>query len=1570
MTRLRRATGALLGFLLATSSPPVSGQPLVTTPAPQKPSATHAFILPYNAAARHKLKAARDYIQAKAWPVAVRLLQTLLDAPEDSFIPAADRGKETNSSSSVRAEAEHLLAALPRQGMESYQAAYDGVARKMYEDARTGNDVRGLSEVVRRYRFTSAGADALNLLGTHYLDRGRSDLAALCYQRLLDQSNQDHLPPLTLFKAALAFRAAGDHGRQNQTWQSFVRRVPEKGLRVGERQLGLEQLRRDFESWSPAAWSSKDWPLYRGDPSRSAASRGEPPLLETRWRMSTVKSEVGERWLKRALDSALTATGGMAAPVPLAIGNKLIYRAHDGLHALDTVTGKQVWDAPFPLSLDGILRDSGRKQQLERWLGMYQGSQGLLYQNSVLGTLSSDGRLVFAIEDLALPPHPGHFLEMQNGKKHYFSTLKDAIYHNRLRAIDVASGTLAWEAGGRDRRVPEELRDAYFLGPPLALGGSLYVVVERNQELAIVCLGADNGEVIWSQKLAEPDSRILVNLTRRVQAIHPAYQDGILICPTHCGAIVAVDLLSRSLVWGHTYKGTKQATPDETPELFNPETLQRTWKGCSCIIQDGHVVFTAPDENRLLVLKLSDGSLVWETAQRDGDLYLAAVHGGKVVVVGTGACRAYNLATGKELWQHTIETPAGQGVLCQGGQGKPTLYYLPLQSGDLYAVNLDNPRDSTRFGRRGEPGGPLGNLIFHDGTLWSQSASTLTAYLPMLPQLARIEERLARSPRDPEALVERANLRLARGEVSAAIADLHLAQANQPGPGADGAIPPLLARTRSQLFLGLTHLLQKDFVGAESHLEEYRALCQVPIPAGTPFDQRQALVREQRRRLTQYHALVAQGRETQGRFEDALVAYRTLQETAEGDLLPHPQEPGLQVRAEVWVQMRFADLVVRANPDQVRALRVVLEKEWRGWQASEDVTLLVHRYAMRELLTGADGPARTAIRVELADRLGGLSERRQALAALLPLHLLQDRADSPHVKARALHARGRLLTLQGQVADAADSYHQLERVGHRETLPDGSSVASFLDDLASDKRFLGPLNRPLVPWEGRKLRMHRTEKEYELPGSAAPRLALFSEIRPRPPEAPALFPVYPEERTPSSCRNIRFQIDGISGRLHVQYRDNSREGWSVTVPQAFRPGEVDNNSNSYRLLDHLAILTIGHTVVGLDLIDRRIRWTWSLLDEVPKPPQAMPVYFPHGGVAVMTNEGRILQRCGLTGPMGLSAVYLQTKAGLVALDPVTGEQRWLRTDVPRFYEVFGDDQHVYLAELVGDYRDGAELSVSAVRAFRASDGRAVDIPDCASLFANKVRILGRCLLLSEGEGGAELTLRLHDVHTGKDLWKKSFPRQSMLLQSADPNLVGVVQPDGMVNILDLPALREQNPGNPAPLTQVKVERRQVEGLLTGYLLRDRHQYYVALQGPPDPLNLVSDGPYPNFTPDMNYVPINGTLYSFDRATGGRRWAVTLQYQALLLEQFEDLPVLLFSAFTNRQADAMGRQNTVYVTCSMDKRTGKTCYLRETMGTVEWFHTLLVDPHAGTIDLIGSRVKVRHVMERVRQGGMR
>ena len=79
--------------------------------------------------------------------------------------------------------------------------------------------------------------------------------------------------------------------------------------------------------------------------------------------------------------------------------------------------------------------------------------------------------------------------------------------------------------------------------------------------------------LVWSQKLGRPNSTLPQDSIRRYQGATLAASEGIIVCPTNSGAIVAVDIMSRSLLWAHAYR-------DDRPERaaaqlgFDPNTGQ------------------------------------------------------------------------------------------------------------------------------------------------------------------------------------------------------------------------------------------------------------------------------------------------------------------------------------------------------------------------------------------------------------------------------------------------------------------------------------------------------------------------------------------------------------------------------------------------------------------------------------------------------------------------------------------------------------------------------------------------------------------------------------------------------------------------------------------------------------------------------------------------------------------------------------------------------------------------------------------------------------------------------------
>jgi len=1521
---------------------------------------TDAITLPTDRQVKKRLEVAQeDYIKSEAWTQACSLLQSILDSKEDVFVQVRRKGANNQEQVrwvSARAEANRLLGTMPAKGLDFYELQYGGQAKKLLTEAKKTSDPQLLATVAQRFYHTEAGAEATDLLGTYHLDRGRALMAALCYDHLLRREGADQLPPLTLYKAALAFRLAGDaSGAASATDASkrLAARLGRDGLRIGDETVALADLQKELERAVPGEVTSPYvWAMFMGNPSRSAKGRGSAPFLEGKWQKSLVAEPLNpeaRHWIEDARRRPHFRPAPMLpALYPIAVAGKLIYRSYVGIHAVDIKTGKLEWDSVALLAgLNALAGDLDMKRQVHEWYQTYLqvGSQNILFENSTIGTLSCDNNRVYAVDDMAIPPYPGSMMTQvwgggfPQGQGSMNQKLSDLSQRSRLLALDLETGKIAWERGDPNWD-KSELAGSYFLGPPLPLGGKLYILTEKNGELRLVCLESAKGEVNWAQTLATAREKLSMDVSRRVQAVHLSYAEGILVCPTNAGAILGVDLLSRSLVWAFPYREKTPVAGNGNPVAVfgrprfpggmgmpqewsaNLQKLSEDWKMSAPIIEDGKVIFTAPDGNAIHCLNLQDGNSIWQAERRD-DIYLAGVFQGKVLLVGKNMCRALSLADGKhQLWQVETGMPSGQGV------ASGPHYYLPLKKGAVAVIDMEKgivttspaPKDATP-----------GNLLFYEGDVISQTETSVTAFEQVDAKVAQINMLLKKNPQDPDALAERGELKLYKGDLPGAVADLRDAATNNPQA-------TTLAKVRAKLYATLTELLQRDFNSAQQYLEEYKGLCKMAIPPNATPEEKQRLEEEQRRRQAGYLSLLAKGREEQGRLLDAFQAYLEFAGLAESsELVSVINEPSVKARPDVWAQGRIAALVAKATPEQRRPLDAEIARRWQEVQASKDPKALPHFVAEFGSLFAEGREAR----LQLADRLINQGTFIEAELQLLQLRRL---SDEPKVAARAVEALARLMTRKGLLEDAAYYYRILNKEFGQVIIRNGKTGAELYRDLGSDKRFLPYLDEVVSPFTG-------TIRAMELPSERR-----FDRLPAATFEGSGEdLPFYERTRlawTPLQQPSVCYQFQLID-------QDSNQELWSIIgastrVPYLYAGGGTSSRFPFYSA-GHFVVLYLGHTICALDLVDHKKLWERELLPPdrflVEQPGMQYLLTLDSDGGLQLSNPQGGTEKLGQIGSVTASCVCLRVPEGLVALDPVRGTVLWTKTDVSPYTRVFGDDRYVYLVEV----RDGN--NIGAGRVLRVQDGATVDAPNFSAEYQRRQRIIGGRLLISESAPTNGLVLRLYDILSGKDLWKRSLPAKSLVLRPDRSELCAMVEPDGNLTVVNLLTLQE--------VFHAAVLPAHLEKAVEGLLLQDDKHYYAILNNASDQNNGVR-GPYSNLLA-MRCAVTNGTVYSFDRDSGKLGWYVAVPHQMILLEPFRQLPMLIFSAKYSRPVNAAGNITPVSATLTIDKRTGKRLYDSEVSSSNSappmqgQFYRLAIDRQAGTIDLISSGMILRHAM---------
>jgi outer membrane protein assembly factor BamB len=1622
----RRVGGVMVGGMPAETS---------TTPGGTNPAALSAIKLVEKSEYRAFIKVAQDCMEgakdyqkkklldlaSKEWNDGVTALQTILDQKEDFYVQVKQRdvhGRESVRWTSVKFEANSLLGSMPGEGLDVYEVRFGGKARQMLDDAKRKGDWEQVADVAQRFLHTKAGTEANELLATYFLDRGQFFTSALRFEQLLKMSPERvKVGELTLYKMALSCRRAGELKKADEAWKKLEPRLREEGgLRINGELVTIDQLLKVLNDIPrPQTADLHDWPLIHGNMTNSAQAIGSPPLLDkVLWQRPTVldkndysgdveKGVEAKEWI----DKALKQNGDQAVlpgSFPIAAGKLLIYRSYTDVRAVTleaekdaqgkeiAKAGEIVWKTTdFDGSLAQVLSDSNRKSVLlnsgNGWLAMYERQPNflnLVYENTLLGTLATDHRLVYAVDDLAVPA-PGNvfqnFMWNMNNQQMLPNEIKPLVMGNSLQAFELQTGKIKWKLGGNEE-ANDPFSSSHFLGVPLSVGGRLYVLNEKNSgpngdgELRLVTIDPIKEDAnqkhkprvisVQSLGMVQQQHRVTHDMSRRVNAVHLAYGEGILVCPTNAGEVLGVDLLTRSLAWAYPYR--EEARVQQSPNVPGggfrpvpmniPSVMASNWKSAPPVIQEGRVVFTAPDASSVHCVNLRDGKELWKSTRLENDLFLAGVFKGKVLIVGKNACRVLRLVDGAQLQYVTLDNPpAGQGVAAKD------VYYLPLQKGEIVALNLN--RETVTHSRATRPTA-LGNLVFHEGTVIAQGPLEIAGYPQLESELQLATAAVQADPNNPEKLFNRGELRLYDGQVPDAVADLRRVLELKPPA-------TLVQKTKERLYEALTDLFQADFnAAAAKYLTEYRELCQVADSERT-----------RQERLAKFLRIVGKGREDQGNLVEAFQMYRQF-----GDLpinkdqgVPALDNPATRVPTSAWLRGRVAAMMSRATPQQREPLEDKIAEEWKTVEAKNDID------AIRTFVGMFDVPFKVgrAARLRLADAIMNAKDKNAFLEAELNLEQLRvsPYRQDPALGGRALATLALLEEKKGTsdaMKLAAAYYRELARDFPKMAVRDGKTGTELLNDLAADKRFLPYLEDAHSWWGRAKI------KARELP--AGPFSAGANG-----------FMFYPEGDLTPMMRNLRIVLEPTNqANPQVRLVDlaNNSVRWTSHLGQdltntnfhyfQYLMQQAQRNTMYYpnarfrffQVKGHLAVFQVGTMVYALDLDNSRVLWSHPLLkDGVPNTLRVNYLIPDQEGnleLVAMNNFTNQLTKIavGHVGTAQASYVALVSQNGLEVLDPLKGTPIWSKRDVSAHSHVFGDEHHLFLVS-------GGKGITGAGRVVRASNGEPVEAPDFGFVYQNRIRVEGRYILAAMNIKDS-LTVRRYDILTGKDLWTRSFDPRAVRLHTEDPLITGVIEPDGKMTVLD--ALTGKDVLQTS-VVQYRIKKDDLVNLHEPLLLRDRVHYYLALNHPLDGAKIVG-GLHNNFSNGLRCAQVNGWFAAFYREDGQRKTAkgdlvaykqgdmhwhllAPVTNQLVVLDQFENLPMILFTARYNRFFQPNGAPQWVTFTQSADRNTGTMIWdpkegPQNSVNINPHYHSFIIDPKGGTVTMAGYSGALQHYVD--------
>lgn len=1319
------------------------------------------------------LNNARLMCQRGEYAAAMPLLDKILALPSDyAFQPDV----EVPLLRCLKPEAEGILAALPPKGLAAYKSLYEANARHDLAEATKAGDIKAVAAVGQRFFFTNTGAEATYLLAAHYRDRGQFFHAALYFERVRNRSPYaDRLEPALSLGLATSLSRAGMSRAADGVLRTLQARDPAARMPIAGVSRALFVKADEALRWLETiagplkAVAAEGWLMFRGDPTRNVATAVGNPFLRAKSLLPmSADSEVAQTVAELRTKQWEQYRAALPTLHPLVVGDTVLLRTDSQLAAVKLPDGGLLWQAGLEDSLCHRLQIKAKAPSPLKSESFSQSLRRRFWQDMTFGTLSSDGQRVFGVEDVIF----GSWTEEQRmvvGPDGQRRLDNDALKkHNLLTAHDIVSGKLVWEIGGLPGSDTGPLAGAMFLGPPLPLGGRLYVVADLSNETRLLEIDAKTGSLLNELTLAlreksPEDGNGMVffagvqpsngNLNQTASS-SPSYAEGVLVCRAAENQYIAVSLATRSVLWVYQMPEPEGSgvgmfgilRQRQMLEALDPTPRER-WADGSVTIAAGRVLLTPPDADELHCLDLRDGRLLWSAPRRDG-LYVGGVAEGRVLLVGRGGLWALNLDDGTPAWtpQRLVlpagALPSGRGLLSQGR------YLLPLSTGEVAAVDLKKGRLMSRS-RSPEHIVP-GNLIAYRDAVLAQGVDGLWRFDSLATRDGQLTAALRERPDDPELLAERGAVLLGDGQIAEAVALLRKALEKKPSPEA-----------RQWLADALLDGLRADFETFSPQAEELDTL--IAESAG-----RQHYLRE-----------LAAGLQQTKRPQAAFAAYLKLIDVTEKPEELERVETARVVRRDRWLAARIEEVRAAAAP----AERAEIDRQIASRLRDDKLREFVAYFGSH--------PAAHKARLQLAQQA---VEKQEWAAAEQWLRAVARGGDAAQQNA-AVARLAALLRETKQTEDAARCYDILRGRLAQVSCLDGKTGSQLFAALPADDPVRRTLESP-AKWPKGKVRVEAPDKPNNNNGSSQ-RVSLIT---------------YWEEDPFTSASAVEVDMN----QRRIAASDNlGRKRWEVSMAdkdQQWQFVQYPDAGSQLWPLGHLNVAWVGNRVAAIDTLGEKAKVLWTQ-EPIKMHPQFGWIGFP-GRMRARMMMGQQGQPTVLPAsePLPLVATpqgvcFLENRT-LRAFDPLSGKELWNRDDVTADSSLFGDDELLLVTP-----PDTNEAVV-----FSVLDGREVGRCSVPPL-AERLWTSGRRVVTWKATQG-KVRMTLVDPWTGQTIWQRDFdPKAQPWL--IDGNEVAVLEPEGLFSVIALMS------GEPVMQAQVDAMPK-LEGI---FVLRSAGQYTLIARDP-------------------------------------------------------------------------------------------------------------------------------------------
>lgn len=1411
-------------------------------------------------------------IGEKKYSIGIPELQGILEAPED-FVS----DKKSSGFISLKQVTRQVMADLPTEGKRFYSLQYGPTAEQLLNQAVKQDDVNLLQEVVRRYFFTKAGANAAYALGAYYLERGDFWAAiqqwdALSRQHDLAETKEPHLT----FKLAVCWYHIGNLGKCRQSLMKLARLTNGKAYQFpnGKRASIFSAQENPVEWLSrlvghpdlKAAQEQKSWAMYRGGPSRLASAMFAVPSTKPLWRFSTINKShsIGSQTTFQLEDVLQNLgkyrrkhlEGVLPAVSPLIVNDKVIFRTHRDLKAVSLSTGQLSWETTLTNALYyKLLKDAENSDEefsgnpgtpLEKYLIQRA------WQDYTVGHLSSDGKLVFSVENVG-------FI---GGFYHFSLRNKDNVLvpksFNRLIAYEVDSGKFMWEVGGPRLQNAINYSGHYFLGPPLPLDGKLYCLAEEGREFRLLVLDSQTGKTLWTQSLFRSENAIANDYTtdrhnidhiRRRMGLSPSYGHGVIVCQTGGGCTIGIDAVSRRLLWRKIDEGGIAVNQHD---VFSSKTYENLegWAEFVPIIVGDRVLLYSRKQQNIQCLNLFDGRLLWSRSRKDR-LFVAAIYDRKILIVGNDQIEAINVSDGSPAWPKSclIDAPSGRGIVFKD------TYYQPVETGEILCIRLSDGLILVRS--RIESATSIGNLAAAKGMIVSQNEREVVGFQSV--ESIREQIRLASQSTQPDDL---ALAQLMRGEL-----DLFAGNVEQAMRKIDRSIQFKPTFRAKQLYVDmLLSKLEHDFNQNQNTKTQIEKL----------------LVNDEQKQ--KYYKILAVNYQKQGDIEAAIQNYFRLSEL-NNVFHTGKTNHGSFVRMDRWIRAQLESMTARASSKERVRIKSIFSQYYSENLASAELADL-ERFLQCCGNLSETQQTRVALIGRLEQAINGSPEAQQSqIRQRLMLHLEQLRTSKQPVMSAFATAKLTEIYLRLNLySQAGELMNELELRWPDLICMDGKTASQLAQRWRSEPEF----------------------QKWQHASSSWPEYSAQ---------------VYRGEHPMGQNLSLPVELIGLSNSLFANYRleigpaketllgfdGQGKQQWAFSLIDA----EIEVPGQPYfsaRVYEQYLVVNFGAHFFVLDTLNANpthppaLLWKQRLIAGPPSVRDYISIERKGNTPVLREFLTRNMNRefLGQIGTINESFITYQIDNELIAAELLTGKILWKQQGFVSGCRHFGDADHVIVVD---------SESFSSNSRYAVLSGQSGEVLRSFKLEKGKTpKFAFERYLLTEIVEKEKIRLQLKDLTTGKDLWSHLLDTRNYTYTLGQNYEIVLIDDEGIISFLDLRTGEKQFE------VQDKISAQH-----TGvFMLQNSRQYLLFAS---EPFKMKPGVSYNSLS--ATSFGFNGTVYSIDRETGELMWSHPLEKQGIDLSQFLDLPVIIFGISRNRGRPS--RQGAEVDLETIDLRNGKVVF---------------------------------------------